>query len=699
VTDLAKVPDDVLLKLVEQRQSRALSSMSDDELLAALQSRQPQRQGVMATIDAGVRGAADMLTFGMADEIAAGLGSLFGGSYDENLKKERAIDAADEREHPIARTAGQVAGGVTGGVGAARSGLSLTNAAIARGMARPAQIGAAGVEGLVGGGTYGFGSGEGGFDQRVANMPGNAAVGAAGGAVGQAAAPLVQRGVTAGGDLIKRILGGTPAPRVSAEDLAAGMGAEFRRDASAGTKGLVDKDTGIPLTQGQASRDFTKIAKEEAMRNDALGEGAGKIMRTFDERQARAIEDAAAGIVEKPGRALTDASEIADRVKSAYGEAKAKTKAAYGDAALSDATTDASMFNKIGSAIKRELETAEQPFIIERKLHPATTQAIKYLDGLVPKVKDGVVVGVSAQKLESARKVLRSYMKSAANDGDKAAMQAIIRRYDDVWDTMAENGLFKGSDEAINALKVARQARREQSVKFEPQDKYDDAGKFIETVVRGNRSETEVANYLYGAAKVGEQGKAVRIVERLKTALGEDAPQIGQLQKGALDRVLYEPEGKLYGTQRMASRITDYLDGAGREYAKKLHTPEQIQALRAFRDAIEKTIPPKGATNPSGSAWAGSRIMQEASKRMMQAFGVASGGPLGFAVVGAADMGGKLVGRNAAKRATQGGFPIPKLQPAPLIQVPTAAGGVAAGVATKGLVTEDEKEPLRINVR
>lgn len=113
-----------------------------------------------------VRGAADMATFGTADEISAGLGAAVGsGSYDDNLAAQRAQDNAGGG----ARMAGQFAGAMAIPGGAAKT----VKGAMTQGAAL--------------GGAYGFGSGEGGLENRMES----AAYGAGGGA---AAGGLIKRG-------------------------------------------------------------------------------------------------------------------------------------------------------------------------------------------------------------------------------------------------------------------------------------------------------------------------------------------------------------------------------------------------------------------------------------------------------------------------------------------------------------------------
>lgn len=128
--------------------------------------RLPEERGVFRRIDDAVRGTADMLTFGLSDEISAGLGAMTGvggqaGNYDANLAAQRERDASGGAE----RFAGQLAGALVMPGGSAST--------VGRAAASGAGMGAA----------YGFGSGEGGFTDRLANA---AVGGATGGVVGGA---------------------------------------------------------------------------------------------------------------------------------------------------------------------------------------------------------------------------------------------------------------------------------------------------------------------------------------------------------------------------------------------------------------------------------------------------------------------------------------------------------------------------------
>jgi hypothetical protein len=135
----------------------------DDEG-AAQQKMDAERDTLWGATDAAVRGTADTLTFGFADELAA-LGNTVlnpDSTFADNLSRERAIDDTDARVNSYSRMGGQIVGGVALPVGLG-----------ARTPGQLARVGAG-----VGSG-YGFGSGEGLADRAI-----GAAKGAGAGALG-----------------------------------------------------------------------------------------------------------------------------------------------------------------------------------------------------------------------------------------------------------------------------------------------------------------------------------------------------------------------------------------------------------------------------------------------------------------------------------------------------------------------------------
>lgn len=152
--------------------------------------------GIGRSVDSFMRGAADMATFGFADEISAGLGAATGiggkfGEYDRNLMRQRVEQEQRDNQDPVSSIAGRVVGGIGTGVGLAKGGLTLTGRlAPTAGLGTRMAAGAA--EGAAYGGAYGFGSGEGAGDRLAQGAGGAAMGGLIGGAV-----PAVASGVKA----------------------------------------------------------------------------------------------------------------------------------------------------------------------------------------------------------------------------------------------------------------------------------------------------------------------------------------------------------------------------------------------------------------------------------------------------------------------------------------------------------------------
>jgi hypothetical protein len=180
----------------------------------------------VGTGEAFIRGAGDGITFGLQDEVLAGLDAAvqplipikengsaaptFSERYDENVANQRALLKAGQEQHPVASIAGGLVGGIV--------------PAIATGGAAPAatlagNIGKGAVVGAGFGGAYGFGSAEGDLVDR---LPETASGAALGGALG-AAFPAVIAGA---GKLVR-----TSATKTEGELAAQRAGIQSTQDA------------------------------------------------------------------------------------------------------------------------------------------------------------------------------------------------------------------------------------------------------------------------------------------------------------------------------------------------------------------------------------------------------------------------------------------------------------------------------------
>lgn len=201
-----------------------------------------------------MRSVAQGATLGYADEVAAAadatIGPLVGrGSqvegwsnrYNENLGTERARDKEFGKNSPVSNIGGQVVGGVLGTLSGARAlgaagALPKAAATVGGRVLQGAEVGAGT------GALAGFGSGEGGFGER---MEGAATGGAIGGVIG-AAAPLVVEGVSRVGSRALDAVGlRNPEKGAQRQVMRA-----IERDQAAGGPGVAEIQQGINQNVG-----------------------------------------------------------------------------------------------------------------------------------------------------------------------------------------------------------------------------------------------------------------------------------------------------------------------------------------------------------------------------------------------------------------------------------------------------------------
>ena len=163
------------------------------------QAGAPEPEGVgkyLSMVDDVGRGAADFLTMGYADEIAAALSNLTGiGQQDSEAQTYQESLAAEQKRdteaNPYARLLGQVSAGVAAPISLAKAGYSLIN------LAKPTvskMAGAAALEGGIYGGLYGTGSAKGGVEERLKGGLEGAAWGAGiGGGLGLGIGQIIKR--------------------------------------------------------------------------------------------------------------------------------------------------------------------------------------------------------------------------------------------------------------------------------------------------------------------------------------------------------------------------------------------------------------------------------------------------------------------------------------------------------------------------
>lgn len=247
--------------------------------------------------DAAIRGAADTLSLGFADEISAGAKTLFsGGTMDENLRRERAIDAYDAEYSPWLRGGGQLAGGFLLPIGAGAK--------------------TAGELAKVGGGmgaAYGIGSGEDWSGRITGGVTGGLSGAALGYGLGKVASRIGNRtppdpngGNTAGRNIYNA------AQDLGIDVLPSDVGGAFTKRMTAGA-------VQTPFGAGPIlARSQRTIEQAQAARNTIANEA---VSPTTDYAAGRAAQRGLTGWIKKSD---TRASRLYDNISIAP-EAQAQT--------------------------------------------------------------------------------------------------------------------------------------------------------------------------------------------------------------------------------------------------------------------------------------------------------------------------------------------------------------------------------------
>ncbi|SDJ18912.1 hypothetical protein SAMN05428983_0554 [Agrobacterium fabrum] len=350
---------------------------------ATVEKPDDPRDSFMGKVDSFVRGAADTLSFGLADEAAAAGDALFnpvfgtgkdGRSlserYNANLEAQRATDAADSKDRFGYRLAGQIGGGVTGGVGLAKGGLSATANAVERGASLGRVAAASAGEGAVLGGAQGFGSGEQGFLNRLAKS----GVGSLTGAGLGVAAPYA---IAGGGSFLR--------------SLASPITSRIRPDASA------NRAIGTALQRSGKSPEeiesIMRLAIDDGQGEYALVDALGHSGQRMLSAVARTPNDARQEVV---GQLLTRQAGQGDRLANAIAEGFDATDTAAQRAAALTAARDAEANALYGTARREAGAVNVTPILehIDETIRPGVNQIVSPRDRIANDSIEGALTRV-----------------------------------------------------------------------------------------------------------------------------------------------------------------------------------------------------------------------------------------------------------------------------------------------------------------
>lgn len=650
----------------------------------------PDRDNFLGKVDTAIRGAADVLSWGTADEIAASLnsGSLFGandglwGNYDEELNQQRGIDADDAQNRFGPRLGGQIGGGVLGALALRRAGGSLAaNAAQAGKGWLPRLLGGA-ADGGIQAGLYGFGSGE-GLKDRAESAAYNVPLGVALGTAGEG----IATGFGAGW---RALFGG-------ADDVARGVSPAANVKEAA--------EFGIPLSRAQATRSVAQANIEDQL-------GSQGTMQAFKAGQDEAVKESVGTVQSRlagNNRPVPGQTSAWEAVQSGIRNTRDALKAA-GKEAYKQTVDDPNILIS-GEAVGtlpnfiRSSLNADQ-IVIDPMYHVGASKALQFVDDYIARMPQvgGDVKGVQAQ-LKWIENLRASIGKNFPPIGqDAPALGAIKRAIDDWTDQVFESGLVSASDDVLDTLKTARAKWSEYKSLVEPRAKIGgrinpryEAQARIRNLAEKDMSPSELGSYLFGASVAAPKNMSFATAQELKRLLGPDSAEWSGVRQAVWLRATRAGDEAM-NPVRIAKNLDGLLKGDGQGLSHVLFSADERAAMQSFANVMRNLSLPKGGLNGSNTA---NRLMPQLQRWGSAVAGLLSGA--GSAAGGLVDpMTGLILGYGTKKALD--GLGAAKTQARaftatrmPVPSTPTGAGGATLRGAAQPLVPmiEDMRRPPR----
>ena len=462
------------------------------------------------------------------------------------------------------------------------------------------------------------------------------------GGVGAWASPFIQRGFNKGqamfSGLYKKATGADPRPEMftpdgnlsdQGKDALNQIGIDeesFARlyqntdqnlEPIAATRLARAEEQGIPLTTAQATKDFAQQEAEQTLRSSATREGTAARQIESEQQQAlsRAQERFEQGFGDSVDREARG-SNVQQTLRDLQREGGKEVSSLY---------TKAKELEGSGVGVDNEtlLNTVDD-LIIDRPVSKETVETVEsalakfgLIDGEVSKSgrftqvigTDGKAVKFKGEQTPLTidnTEELRQKLTAASSSDQTGAVSGMIKKLDEIVESAIDT-LPEGAAKT-EAFQVARQAAREQKQIFNQKD-------IIQNLV-GYKKNTNtdviqpdrvIDSILKGANAKGNLQRVKQVLMNNPTNKTLDAWKSIQAQ-GVADifgQSINPATGDISG-QRLASAIKKFGGGSVKEGQNRLKVllgdkyKEFDNLVGAIGDA---TIPVKGTTNPSGTAY------------------------------------------------------------------------------------------------
>jgi hypothetical protein len=232
-------------------------------------------------------------------------------------------------------------------------------------------------------------------------------------------------------------------------------------------------------------------------------------------------------------------------------------------------------------------------------------------------IKNKKVNNMTIKALETERKRINNIISLTKDPTDRKALLTIKKEYDNFYNTTIEKSLANGDKEVLDSIIAARKQVQTYSEMFNPNDVLkkggkikDQGGAFLQNVIKGEYTPTEIANWIYGTASINKPftAKSVQVIRRLEKLFPKGTEGYDLLRDGAFQRIINNSfktntsNKQVFNPELFVKNVNDAINGKGKEISNILFTDAEKKELLEFSKVLAKTITPDDLKNPSKTA-------------------------------------------------------------------------------------------------
>lgn len=409
---------------------------------------------------------------------------------------------------------------------------------------------------------------------------------------------------------------------------------------------------GVTLSEGQETGALPLIQREQAALRGQMGDAAQARAREFADQQraqvAAATEDVGRQFDPFRQRVAETPQEagqlVSEGVQNAAAQRKAGVKQAYDEAKYLPGEIHAGAFEGIGQKIKGELSLRDDPIVIDDKLTPFASHAIRDVEDRISKLtiqnradpfgapNPENITGVSLRGVDQMRRRLSAFRNDAFGSGNAAdgrAARAVLESFDNQVDQAVNGGLFKGDPRAVQAWNDARAAHADYKSTFAA-GKNDPVGRVVERILGKGKNEAaipnDVADFMYGGSGVNPSSLNVGVTKRIRNILGEQSPEWSGVKQALFSRLVESGPGVTdFGPGKIAQRINKFMNADGIELSREVFSPQERRLIQQYADLQRRLEVPQAGANWSNTATILAPMLKKVSGGLAALVGAAIG--------------------------------------------------------------------------